>query len=309
MIILYNMSTKINLTFLGTSSAIPTKTRNHISILLSYKNENILIDCGEGTQRQFRFAHINPCSITRLLLTHFHGDHVFGLPGFFQTLGLNNYNKTLYIYGPHGTKRFIEKLYETFIHTKKINLKVEEVSNTFLETQDFKLTALPLEHDTPTNGYMFEEKDKLRIDKAKLKKLHLPSIPEIANLTKGKDIRINNKTIKSKDLTYREKGKKISFILDTKLCNNTSKLAKDSNLSVIEATFLEESERGKELARQYFHLTASQAAKIAKQNKVKQLILTHFSQRYQHKENLLLKEAKKIFPSTKISEDLMRVQV
>ncbi len=303
------MSIKINLIFLGTSSAIPTETRNHISILLSYKNENILIDCGEGTQRQFRKAHINPCSVTRLLLTHFHGDHIFGLPGFFQTLGLNNYNKTLYIYGPRGTKRLIEKIYETFIHTKKIKMKIEEVSNTFLETQDFKLTALPLEHDTPTNGYMFEEKDRLRIDKTKLRKLHLPSIPEIANLTRGKDIKVNNKIIKSKDLTYKEKGKKISFILDTKLCNNITKLAKDSDLSVIESTFLEESEKGKELANEYFHLTAAEAAKIAKQNKVKQLILTHFSQRYQHKENLLLKEAKKLFPNTKISEDLMKIEI
>ncbi len=303
------MAQKTFITFLGTSSAIPTETRNHISILLSYKNENILIDCGEGTQRQFRKAHINPCSITRLLITHFHGDHVFGLPGFFQTLGLNNYNKTLYIYGPHGTKRFIEKIYETFIHTKKINMKVEEVSATFLETEDFKITAFPLDHDTPTNGYMFEKKDKLRIDKNKLKKIKLPNIPQIADLTRGKDIKINNKTIKSKDLTYKQKGKKISFIFDTKLCSNVNKLAKNSDLAIIETTFLEESQKGKELANEYFHLTASQAAKIAKQNRVKQLILTHFSQRYQHKENLLLKEAKKIFPNTKISEDLMILEI
>lgn len=303
------MTQKTFITFLGTSSAIPTKTRNHMSILVNYKNENILIDCGEGTQRQFRKANINPCQLTRLLITHFHGDHVFGLPGLFQTLGLNNYQKTLYIYGPKGTKRFIEKLYETFIHTKKIKMQVEEVSGTFFETKDFRLTALPLEHGTPTNGYMFEEKDKLRINKEKLKKLKIPNIPEIGNLTKGKDIKINNKIIRSKDLTYRQKGKKISFILDTRLCNNAEKLAKDSELSIIETTFPENSDNGKALANEYFHLTAKQAANLAKQNKVKQLILTHFSQRYEHKENLLLHEAKKIFPNTKISEDLMRIEV
>jgi len=280
-----------------------------MSILVNYKNENILIDCGEGTQRQFRKAGINPCQLTRLLITHFHGDHVFGLPGIFQTLGLNNYQKTLYIYGPKGTKRFIEKIYEAFIHTKKINMKVEEVSGTFLQTPDFSLSALPLEHDTPTNGYMFEEKDKLRINKEKLKKLKIPSIPELGKLTQGKDITINNKTLKSKDLTYKQKGRKISFILDTRLCNNAKKLAKDSDLSIIEATFLEGSENGKNLANEYFHLTSAQAAKLAKQNKVKQLILTHFSQRYEHKENMLLHEAKKIFPNTKISEDLMTVEV
>lgn len=300
---------KTNITFLGTSSAIPTNTRNHLSVLLSYKNENILIDCGEGTQRQFRKAHINPCNLTRLLITHFHGDHVFGLPGLFQTLGLNNYQKTLYIYGPRGTKEFIKKIYGTFIHTKKIKMEIKEVNGKFLETKDFILTAFPLEHDAPTNGYMFEEKDKLRIKKERLKKLKLPNIPEIAKLTLGKDIKINNKIIKSKDLTYKQKGKKISFIFDTRMCNNIKRLAKDSDLAIIEATFLASSENGKELAEEYFHLTAEDAGKIAKQGKVNHLILTHFSQRYEHKENLLLNEAKKIFPNAKISEDLMKVEV
>lgn len=302
------MQTKI--TFLGTSSAIPTKTRNHMSVLLSYKNENILIDCGEGTQRQFRKADINPCQLTRLLITHFHGDHVFGLPGLFQTLGLNNYQKTLYIYGPKGTKEFIKKLYDTFIHTKKISMIVEEVHGTFIETPDFKVTALPLDHDSPTNGYMFEEKDKLRIDKNKLKKLNLHSkSSELGKLAKGLDIKINNKIIKSKDLTYKQKGKKISFIFDTRLCNNAKKLAKDSDLAVIESTFLESSEEGKEKAKEYKHLTAAQAGRIAKQGKVNHLILTHFSQRYEHKEKLLLDEAKKIFPNTKIANDFDSVEI
>src|SRR3989338_5533168 len=130
---------KIPIVFLGTSQAIPTAKRNHIAMLLHYKNETILVDCGEGTQRQFRKAKINPCKITRLLITHFHGDHVFGLPGLFQTLALNNYQKTLYIYGPKGTKEFIKKIFETFIHAKKIKIQVEEVNGTFLETQDFRL--------------------------------------------------------------------------------------------------------------------------------------------------------------------------
>ena len=300
---------KAQITFLGTSSAIPTKTRNHLSILLNYKNENILIDCGEGTQRQFRKANINPCQLTRLLITHFHGDHVFGLPGLFHTLALNNYQKTLYIYGPKGTKEFIKKIFETFIHAKKIKIQVEEVNGTFLETQDFRLISFPLEHGALTNGYVFEEKDKLRINKEKLKKLKLPNIPEIANLTKGKDIKINNRIIKSKELTYLQKGRKISFILDTRMSDNVKKMAKNSDLTIIEATFLASSENGKELAKEYYHLTAEDAGKLAKQNKVKELILTHFSQRYEHKEKLLLQEAKKFFPNARLSEDLMKVEV
>ena len=86
--------------FLGTSEAVPTEKKNHTAVLLRYENENILVDCGEGTQRQFRIAKINPCKLTRILITHWHGDHVLGLPGLLQTLALNNYSKQLYIYGP-----------------------------------------------------------------------------------------------------------------------------------------------------------------------------------------------------------------
>jgi ribonuclease Z len=299
----------IKLTFLGTASAIPTETRNHLAILLNYKDETLLIDCGEGTQRQFRKAKLNPCKITRLLITHFHGDHVFGLPGLLQTLALNNYSKILHIYGPKGTKKYIFEIFKTFIPIKKIRFEVEEVSGKFLETKDFKITAFALDHDAPTNGYVFEEKPKLRINKEKLKKLKLPNHPDLAKLTQGKNIIINKKSIKYKDLTYLQQGKKISFIFDTKLCNNARKLAKESDLAIIESTFLGESEKGKGLAGEYKHLTAKQAAEIAKKQKVKHLILTHISQRYEHKESLLLEEAKKVFPNTKVAEYFMKVEI
>jgi len=114
---------KIPIVFLGTSQAIPTAKRNHIAMLLHYKNETMLVDCGEGAQRQFRKAKINPCKLTRLLITHFHGDHVLGLPGLFQTLALNSYNKTLQVYGPRGTLRFIDLMKRLFI--PRGNLKIE----------------------------------------------------------------------------------------------------------------------------------------------------------------------------------------
>ncbi len=302
---------KIKITFLGTSSAVPTITRNHTSILLSHGSENILIDCGEGTQRQLRKAKINPCKINKLLLTHLHGDHVFGIPGLFQTLNLNNYSKTLQIYGPKGTKKFIQDIFKTFVLTKliKIKINVNEVTNHVFETADLKVSALPLEHGIHTIGYAFEEKNKLRIKKEKLSKLKISprEKTKLAELTKGKNIKLNNKTIKVKDYTYLELGKKISIILDTKLNPNIKKLAENSNLAIIESTFL--SNPDKEKAGKYKHLTAEQAAKIAKQSKVKQLILTHLSQRYEYKDNLILKQAKKIFTNTKIAKDFMTLEI
>lgn len=297
---------KIPIVFLGTSQAIPTAKRNHTAVLMQYKNESILLDCGEGTQRQFRKAKINPCKLTRLLITHFHGDHILGLPGLFQTLALNNYNKTLHVYGPRGTKRFISLIYNLFIFKGKLKINVQEIQGRFLETPDFYIEAFPLVHGAPCNSYIFVEKDKRRLNKKKLKELKLPSSPLLKNLQEGKDIEYKGKKIKADSLSYIEKGKKIAFVFDTILCESCYKAAKDADLLIAEATYTDEE---KELASEYKHLTSKQAAEIAKKSNAKNLVLSHISQRYQGKEKIILDEAKKIFKNTEIAEDFMKIEV
>jgi ribonuclease Z len=300
---------KIPITFLGTGSAIPTSRRNHISILLQYKNENILVDCGEGTQRQFRKAKLNPCALTRILITHWHGDHILGLPGLLQTLALNGYNRTLNIYIPRGTRYHLEQLLKMFVFIGSLKYEVHEVdSGVFFETKDFKLEAEKMSHRTPTLAYSFKEKDKIRINKAKLKKYKLKG-KIIGELARGRDIVWNGKKIKAKELIYEELGKKITFILDTEINENMLKIAKDSDLLVSEATFLSDSEKGDELAREDLHLTAKQAAETAKKAKAKRLILTHISQRYDGNPKALLQEAKKVFKNSEIVEDLQSIEV
>ncbi len=300
---------KIPIVFLGTGQAIPTAKRNHTAILLSYKSENILIDCGEGTQRQFRKAKINPCKLTRILITHWHGDHILGLPGLFQTLALNNYPKTLCIYGPKGTGKFISLIYQLFIFREKLKIKVEEIeSGKVLETPDFKIEALPMKHNAPCLAFSFVEKEKLRMDKAKLEKLKLRG-NMIAELAKGRDIKLNDRVIKASQVSYRQAGKKITVIMDTGMNENAVKIAKNSDLLICESTFLENSENGRQLAKEYKHLTAKQAAEIAKKSKSKKLILTHLSQRYENKEKLILQEARKIFKNVEIAEDLDKIEV
>lgn len=296
---------KIKITFLGTSDSIPSKTRNHTSILLNYKDENILIDCGEGTQRQFRIANLNPCKLTRILITHWHGDHILGLPGLLQTLSLLGYNKTLYIYGPKGTKNFADIIMKMFIFVGKIKYEIKEVEKKFLEMPDFYLEAFPLKHGTFCNGYSFIEKDKIKIDKNKLKKLKLPNSPLIKSLAQGKDIVLNNKKIKAKSLIYKQKGRKISFVFDTGYSESIIKNVQNANILISESTYLKKDE---EIARRYNHLTSMQSAEIAKKAKVKNLILTHISQRYpNHKE--LENEAKKIFKSVSLAKDLQTVVI
>ncbi|MEK6871605.1 MAG: ribonuclease Z [Nanoarchaeota archaeon] len=303
---------KIKINFLGTGQAIPTQTRNHMGILLTYKNETILVDCGEGTQRQFRMAQLNPCRITRLLITHWHGDHVLGIPGLLQTLALNNYTKTLQVVGPQGTKKYMQELLHIFMPAKKLKIQINEVTGRFFENDDFFLQTVSLYHSVPVNGYAFIEKDKLKIKKQLLQKklktikIGKNDLNKIESLKHGKDIILQGKLFKAKELTYKEEGRKISFVFDTGIGPNTIQLAKDSEIAIIESTYgADELEQ----ALEHKHLTAPQAADIAKKAKVKNLILTHISQRYEFKEKILLEQAKKIFLNTKIAVDLMSMEI
>jgi ribonuclease Z len=291
--------------FLGTSQAIPTKKRNHVAMLLKYKDESILIDCGEGTQRQFRKAGLNPCKITRILITHWHGDHILGLPGLLQTLMLSNYNKKLRIYGPKGTKKYFKKIMGMFVKVGKLDYEIKEVSKRVFETRDFTIKAERMSHGTPCLAYSFQEKDKLRVDKKKIKKLGLKG-ERVGKLAEGKDVEYKGKKVKSKDFTYEQKGKKISFVLDTRKSRKIEKFAENSDLLVMESTYLS---RDKNLAKKYGHLTAKQAGEIARASKSDRLVLTHISQRYSKEEKELLKEAKKEFKNTQLASDLMEIEI
>jgi len=297
----------INLTFLGTGDAVPTKRRSHTAILASFANETMLIDCGEGTQRQFRIADLNPMKITRMFITHWHGDHILGIPGLLQTLALNNYNKTMHIYVPRGTRGFIEAIFKLFIFVGKIKYEIHEITNgTIVNERDFRVETAEMHHGTPSNAYSIILKDKIKLDKKKLKKFKLPNTPLLKQLAQGKNIKFKGKTIKAKDVIYKEKGKKVTIVMDTSYNKNAIELAKNSDILITESSFAAE-----ELARaeEFRHLTAPQAAEIAKKSKSKQLILTHISQRYEKHPEQILGEAKKIFKNTKLAKDLESLKI
>ena len=290
----------VEITFLGTADQIPSANRNHTAIFLQYKGQGILIDCGEGTQRQFRKAKLNPCRVNKILITHWHGDHVLGLPGLLSTLALSGYRKELLIYGPKGTKEFMRELLKVFGFKRDYKIKVEEASGKFFDNGDFYLEAKSMQHGIPTNAYNFVKKGLIRIDKSKLKKSKLPFGPLLQRLKQGKDVKYKGKKYLAKNLTYQEGDKKISFVLDTKRNERIAPFVKGSDVLISESSY------GQDLidkASEHLHMTSKQAAEVAKKSKVKKLVLTHVSQRYEKNPKKILNEAKKVFKNSVLAKD------
>ena len=296
----------MQLTFLGTSAMVPTKERNHSGLLLEYKGEGILFDCGEGTQRQLKKAGLKATKVSKICISHWHGDHVLGIPGLLQTLAASDYDKTIELYGPKGTKQHMTAMFEAFVFDRALKLKVTEVhKGKFFESKDFVLAAYPLRHGITSLGYVFQEKDRLRIDLKKAKKFGIPEGPLMGKLQEGKSITHNGKKIDPDDVTYKVKGKKIGVIADTMLCDACYDIAQDADLLISESSYASKLEAK---AKEYKHMTAKQAGLVASQSNVKKLILTHFSTRYKNALELQ-EDAQQVFDDVVCAEDLMKITV
>ena len=292
--------------FLGTSSMVPTKERNHSGILISYKNENILIDCGEGVQRQMKTAGAKLTKITKILVSHWHGDHVLGIPGLLQSMSASGHRGRLQIYGPAGTKKFMKKMFGVFVFDNKMNIEVIDVKGgNFFENDEFKLSARLLRHNIPTLGYSLEEKPRRKINLAYTKRVGIPKGPLLGKLQKGQSIIWKNKQINADDATRPVKGKKITIIIDTLPCKNADILAKNSDLLVCEATYGSDLEAK---SRKHMHMTAAQAAKLAKKANAGKLVLTHFSARYNDTKGLE-KDAMEHFKDVVCAKDFMKISL
>jgi ribonuclease Z len=298
----------MQLVFLGTSAMVPTKERNVSALFLSYEGEGILFDCGEGTQRQMNITGIKRTRVNKVLISHWHGDHVSGLIGLIQTLG-NEENPKLEVYGPEGTKQHMNHLMNSCSFDARVQIKIHELKpkgvERFFNGNDFVLECTSLKHTTPCLGYSFVEKDRRKINMAYLKKLGVKQGPHIQQLQKGKSIKWHGKTIDVKEATSIIKGKKITYIVDTVPCNNAVELAKDADLLISEATYVHTL---KEKAEQYSHLTARDAGLIANQANVKKLVITHFSQRYKNTQDLE-EDARNVFDNVISAQDFMKIRI
>jgi ribonuclease Z len=325
----------MELIILGSSAAIPVKDRNLSSIALKYKDHIILFDCGEDLQRQFIEANLKFNKPLRILISHFHGDHIIGLPGLLFRFGLSDRTAPLVIFGPRNLYLYL------FVHRKILGLKAEypitiieidHTNNKLIEYDGldsgtpirenpikdniifdskyyvFKYTLV--EHSVTTYGFSFIEKPRCgKFFPERAKELGIPESRIWKKLQQGEIITYGNRQIdpiKEGIVGPKRPGRKVTYSGDTAPCESLIELGMNSDFLIHEATFSKELEKN---AIEKKHSTSIDAANVAKKMNAKQLILTHISSRYQEDAIQLLEDAKKIFPNTILAADLLRIKI
>lgn len=306
----------MEITFLGTSSGVPTKFRNVSSVAfrLPQKAEVWLFDCGEGTQHQLLRSDLKISQIKKIFVTHLHGDHTFGLLGLLASCGMAGNAQNIDIYGPPGLEQFIKAgLKYSYTHLSyEINFHTVETGLIY-EDQDFSVITAPLKHRITAFGYRIVEKDRAgTFDVQKAQLLGIPSGPIYGQLKQGKIVTLEDgRVINGKELCgEKEIGRSFVYCTDTVFCENAINLALNSDVLIHEATF---AHLDANLAFERLHSTSTMAAQVALAAQVKQLIMTHFSPRYAPGNNLqlddLLTEARSIFPNTILAYDFFTYEI
>ena len=295
--------------FLGTGGSIPTPKRGLSAVAVRRKNELLLFDCGEGTQRQMIQAGVGFHREAKVFVTHMHGDHVLGLPGLLQTMSLLGRKKKLEIYGPQGIEAFVEAINTTVRFSLTFPLEVSEVeAGLVCEEKEYTVYAAQSNHLDNSLAYALAEKLRPgRFSTQKARKLGVPEGPLWSKLQRGLSVKLPNgkKVEPERVLGAPRAGRKIVYSGDTGQSENLVKLAENADLLIHEATFSDEL---KERAVEDGHSTPGIAAETAKKAGVKRLVLTHISARYKDA-GLLLEQARKVFVNTDVAEDLMRLEL
>lgn len=291
---------------LGTASQIPTRWRNPVSMLFRWREHGFMFDAGEGAQRQLYRLGLGAGDVDVVFISHFHGDHVLGLPGLVQSLSLQTEGRTLTIVYPFSQEKHFHHLLRGSVFQEGVKIAENPVklAGPQFRIEDIEIEAHRLNHKLSSWGYSLKEDEKVKFDPEKIAAVGLSNNPLIKKITLTSSVEFQGKTISYDMVGEKRPGFKLGYIPDTKECPGIDKIAKDCDVLVCEATYLHED---LDKAIENSHLTARQAAGIAARNSAKQLVITHFSQRYQDRNEAALVEAREIFPNTIMAEDLMTV--
>ncbi len=299
------------LTILGCSSAMPVHGRFMSAQVLNVNEKLFLIDCAEGTQIRLADFNISKNKIDNILISHLHGDHIFGLPGLIGSMSMLSRKKPLNIFGPPGLEHFLNTAFEISDSYTGFDLNIHTIDTTkytkIYDDSNVEVYSFPLQHRIPTAGYKIVEKDRQRnIKPAAIEKYSL-DFKQIQAAKAGDDVRLSNgQIIKNIELTKSPKKKRsFAYCSDTKYSESIIPYIKGIDLLYHEATYMKGLQ---DKARERYHSTTVDAATIAKKAGALKLIIGHYSSRYKDLE-MLLEEAKSVFPNTELAIDGKRFSV
>jgi ribonuclease Z len=295
---------------LGTSSQVPTRERSQNAYYVRWDEEGFLFDPGENAQRQLTFAGLSVSSIHCIFISHFHGDHCLGLPGIIQRLSVDRCCHPVHIYYPESGQNYLERLCNAAIFKGEVEIVLHPVSRNgsglieIRRTQNYVVKAQPLEHSVPVLGYRIEESADVRFLPEKLVEAEIYG-PMVGELKHQGFLSVSGRMVRLEDVTVPRPGNIFAFVMDTRPCLGVAALAESADLLLMEATYASEH---RELASQYGHSTAADAAEAALKAGAYQLVLGHFSQRYSNL-NRHFQEARDIFHNVIVLKDLDRVEI
>lgn len=298
----------MRLVFLGTSAAQPTPERGLTCICLEKEGEILMFDAGEGAQISYLKSGLGWNKKMKIFVTHLHGDHCIGILGLLQTMTLQNRTEPMEIYGPDGIEEFIAANIKVLNFGLSFPVMITTVrEGTVVNEKTYTINSCEADHSVTSYSYLFQEKDKPgRFFPDKAKELGVPEGELWHKLQTGQDIQVGDKIVKSSDvLGEKRPGKRIGISGDTRPTKKLEEFFKDCDYLSFDSTFSHELQ-GKAL--ETHHSTAKEAADLAKKANVSNLILTHFSARY-NDESVLLEEAKTIHSSVIAAKDLLEIEI
>ena len=299
----------LSVTFLGTGGAVPSVDRNVSSLAVAREGETLLFDCGEGTQRQMMRYGVS-FAFREMFFTHYHADHVLGIPGLLRTLGLQDRTAPMVLYGPRGAARQLGTYVSLGADKPKFPVEIVEVKpGDRLQRPDYDIVVFPTEHRGETVGYALAERDRLgRFDPERARALGIPEGPMWGQIHRGHPVELpDGRVVAASELVGPARpGRTVVYTGDTRPTSATVEAARGADLLIHEATFgSDEAAR----ARETGHSTAAEAAGVAVSAGVRRLMLTHISQRYTRDAPELLAEAREVFRETTVARDGMEVEV
>ena len=298
----------MQIVFLGTSGSWPTPKRNVSAVAVKRGPEIVLFDCGEGTQRQFMQSRLSFMQVSRVFLSHFHGDHFLGLPGMVQSMSMNGREAPLEVYGPRGVEQLVGELMSLGYFTPGFAVRPKELPpGGQIDCGEYVVKGFEAVHTVPALTFVLEEKPRPgRFSTERAEALGVPSGPLYSRLQEGESVRVGDRTVRSEDvLGPPRRGRKIVYTGDTMPHEELVEVAHHADVLIHDATSDASLE---EKANRYGHSSSRQAAEVANEAGVGLLVLTHVSPRYEDP-TTILEDAKKVFPNVRVAEDFTEIDV